>query len=181
MRSGFYPLEAHKWVTMSTIVIPWSCVVWQDRGLPLQAGGGCAVAVVPGSYRASSRLLSLGAAAEAARPAWPWPLQGRCGCARGLCGVGAESPGAGGAQPLTPGAPLLSLSPAVLPQDGGAAAAPGLHPAAEGPLRRDRPVAPGQPPAGGGGPAGSLSRAAGAALSVSVCGVCAAGLSPLPQ
>lgn len=51
----------------------------------------------------------------------------------------------------------LSLSPAVLPQDGGTAAAAGLHAAAEGPLCRHHPVAPGTPPAGAAGPAGALS------------------------
>lgn len=53
---------------------------------------------------------------------------------------------------------LFPFSPAVLPQDGGAAAAPGLHAAEEEPVCRDHRAAPGQPAGGGRGSAGSLSR-----------------------
>lgn len=59
------------------------------------------------------------------------------------------------------GTSCFPFSPAVLPQDGGPAAAPGLHPAEEEPLCRDHRAAPGQPAGGGPGSAGALSRARG--------------------
>lgn len=56
------------------------------------------------------------------------------------------------------GGSCFPFPPAVLPQDGGPAAAPGLHPAEEEPLCGNHRAAPGQPAGGGPGSAGALSR-----------------------
>lgn len=76
--------------------------------------------------------------------------------------VNGAEPGGGAAPGINKateadGSYCIPFSPAVLPQDGGPAAAPGLHPAEEEPLRGNHRAAPGQPAGGGPGSAGALS------------------------